>query len=227
MHLDSNSSVYDAVSIVLNKKCYSCHGLKRQRGKLRLDAPDFIIEGGEDGSILTAGQPYESSLLLRLLLPEEDEEHMPPPERSQLTGDEISLIHWWIANGASFEIKISEASMPDSIKLPVPDEPGIASGPTYGDIPDDEVPAAQPEDIKKLEAAGVIILPVSEGSNFLSANFINVPDSNAAEAVKKLLPVTQQLIWLKLSGKPTDGTGLFTPIGTGIPPEIESRSYWN
>ncbi len=125
IQLDSNSTVYDAVSMILNNKCYSCHGQKRQRGALRLDAPEFILAGGEDGSILKAGQPYESSLLLRLLLPEEEEEHMPPRERAQLTQDEISLIHWWIADGASFEIKLTAANLPDSLRLPTSGDPAV------------------------------------------------------------------------------------------------------
>jgi len=76
------------------------------------------------------------------------------------------------------------------------------------DAPEDQVRAAQPEDLTQLKAAGVIVLPVSEESNYLSANFINVQDSIVREIAKKLVPIAPQLIWLKLSGKPFDDTGI-------------------
>jgi mono/diheme cytochrome c family protein/uncharacterized membrane protein len=200
--LDSNSRVYDAVSIVLEQKCISCHGQKRQRGGLRLDQPDLIQSGGENGVILTAGRPLESSLLLRLLLPEEEEEHMPPAGRKQLNEDEINLIHWWIAEGASFETKISQASLPDSIRLPAPEGPSERTKPAFTDLPAETVTAADPRDIEAVRALGGIVLPVAEGSNHLSVNFINLPDEKAREALTLLIALADQLVWLKMSDKP-------------------------
>jgi mono/diheme cytochrome c family protein len=92
----------DIIEPILATKCYSCHGSSKQKGKLRLDLPNYIIEGGEDGKVLTAFEPGSSELINRLLLPTSNEEHMPPKEKPQLTQQEISLLHWWIESGASF-----------------------------------------------------------------------------------------------------------------------------
>ena len=56
------------VKPILTQRCISCHNAEKQKGKLRLDAPNFILAGGEDGPIIAAGKPLESELIKRLLL---------------------------------------------------------------------------------------------------------------------------------------------------------------
>jgi uncharacterized membrane protein/mono/diheme cytochrome c family protein len=107
----------DIIQPVLNDRCVSCHGSSKQKGELRLDDKDQILKGGESGKILTAGNPKESKLYTYLLLPEGDDKHMPPKGKVQLTIEQIKLIGWWIEQGSSFDKKVAQHKLPDSIKI--------------------------------------------------------------------------------------------------------------
>jgi hypothetical protein len=73
------ATVYaDIVQPMLQSKCYSCHGTKKQKGGLRVDDPQLLIKGGKDGEVIFPGKAEESELVKRLLLAREDEDHMPP-----------------------------------------------------------------------------------------------------------------------------------------------------
>jgi len=53
----------DVIKPILETRCYGCHGPNKQKGKLRLDEPDFILKGGKDGKIIVAGKADESNLI--------------------------------------------------------------------------------------------------------------------------------------------------------------------
>ena len=41
---------------------------------------------------------------------------MPPKGKPQLNERQVNLLHWWIANGNSFDKKVNEIEQPDKIK---------------------------------------------------------------------------------------------------------------
>src|SRR5664279_3421398 len=98
----------DIIQPMLQTRCYSCHGEKKQKSKLRLDDPQWILKGGKDGVIINDPSGKESKLLKRLMLPREDDDHMPPKQKPQLNEKEIALIHWWVDNGADFIRKVKD-----------------------------------------------------------------------------------------------------------------------
>ncbi len=104
------------VAPLLQEKCVSCHGSTKQKGKLRLDNPDFIQKGGKNGEIVVAGKVVDSELMRRLLLPKSDEKHMPPKEKNQLSEAEIKLLHWWIESGAAYDKKVKDLPQTEEIK---------------------------------------------------------------------------------------------------------------
>jgi len=133
---------------------------------------------------------------------------MPPKQRPQLQEDEIALIHWWIASGASFNKKVKELQQPEKIK------PVLTALQNMGDekkmlpdIPVNPVEKADEASIKKLQDSGVIILPVSQNSNYLSANFVTA-SRTGDDAMKLLLPLKKQLVWLKLGNTAITDKGL-------------------
>jgi hypothetical protein len=71
----------DLVKPILDSKCYACHASGKQKGKLRLDAPEHILKGGKGGVILVAGKTDESELIHRIVLPLDDDDHMPPKKK--------------------------------------------------------------------------------------------------------------------------------------------------
>jgi mono/diheme cytochrome c family protein/uncharacterized membrane protein len=97
----------ELIQPILEQRCYNCHGSNKSKADLRLDSPDFIKKGGENGSILTAGNPQKSTLYTYLVLPDDDDMHMPPTGKPQLTIEQINLIHAWIEKGGSFDKAMS------------------------------------------------------------------------------------------------------------------------
>jgi uncharacterized membrane protein/mono/diheme cytochrome c family protein len=199
----------DAIQPLFQARCYSCHGPNKKKGKLRLDTPEFIIQGGEDGKAVVPGKPDEGEMMKRLLLPLNNKDHMAPSEKPQLTKNEIELINWWISTGASFTQKIKELPQTDKIK-PVLDalQTGSSvSDNSMADIPQTEIKRADDDAIAKLKKAGVIIVPVAQNSNYLSASFVTA--SAGTDTLLKLLqPIQQQLVWLNLGNSSLTDTGM-------------------
>ncbi|MES1215318.1 MAG: c-type cytochrome domain-containing protein [Bacteroidota bacterium] len=199
----------DAIQPLLQARCYSCHGPNKKKGKLRLDTPEFIMLGGEDGKAVVAGKPDEGEMMKRLLLPLNNKDHMAPSEKPQLTKNEIELLNWWVSTGASFTKKIKELPQTDKIK-PVLDAlqtGSSASDNSAADIPQADVKKADDVAIAKLKNAGVIIVPVTQNSNYLSASFVTA--STGTDTLLKLLqPLQQQLIWLNLGNSSITDTGM-------------------
>lgn len=200
------AAVYtDVIQPVLKAKCYSCHGATKQKGNLRMDVNDLLMKGGKNGPVIVTGQPAESELVRRLLLPAEEKKHMPPKEKPQLTEQEVALLHWWIANGASFNKKVNEIPQDEKVK---PILTALQStGAAKEDVPAQPVAPAAVKDMDALRKAGATVIPVSQQSNYLEVNFISSPKT-ADSVMKLLLPLKQQLLSLKLSYTAISDTAL-------------------
>lgn len=83
---------------ILVERCYACHGVLKQQGKLRVDTAEFLKQGGKHGAGLLAGKPDESRLIERVSA--RDEEERMPPEGEPLKPEQIALIKLWVAQGA-------------------------------------------------------------------------------------------------------------------------------
>ncbi|WP_025145138.1 c-type cytochrome domain-containing protein [Pedobacter jeongneungensis] len=190
----------NAIQPLLKNRCYSCHGSEKQKGKLRLDQEEYILKGGEDGHTVVKGKADESELIKRILLPLNDEDHMAPKEKPQLSTNEIALLKWWINNGADFKKKFKDLPQGDDIK---PVLASLQKGEDAtaeiknNDIPTEEISAADDKSLKKLADAGVTIVPVSQNTNYLSANFVNV-QVMGKDILDLLKSIDKQLLWLKL-----------------------------
>ena len=191
----------DMVQPILQARCYGCHGPNKRKGKLRLDTPDYILKGGEEekGKAVVPDKPEESEMIRRISLDLKHEDHMPPKEKSQLTQDEIALLSWWVKTGADFTKKVKELEQTAEINpvLQAMQKGSSTIEKMLTDIPDKPVKPASASDIERLRTAGVIIIPVAQNSNYLSANFVTVTN-NADSLVKQLEPLEKQLVWLKL-----------------------------
>ncbi|TMI85183.1 MAG: hypothetical protein E6H10_04060, partial [Bacteroidetes bacterium] len=188
----------DVIQPLLQTKCYGCHGKNKQKGKLRMDDILRLMKGGKDGPVIVPGNAAKSEMVRRTSLPREDDDHMPPKEKPQLNEQEIALIHWWIASGASFDKKVKELDQPEEIK------PALISLQNeqrqriiIPDIPATPVAAADEAAIKKLKDMGVVVMPVAQNTNYLSINFVITKDFGDAQ-MPLLLPLKEQVIELKL-----------------------------
>jgi hypothetical protein len=168
----------------------------------------LFLKGGKNGIVLVPGKAAESDLMKRIALPREDEDHMPPKEKPQLTEKEIALLHWWVTTGASFDKKVSQLEQPEAIK-PVltalqhaPEAKQVAT-----DVPAEPVEPADEAALQKLRALGVVVMPVARNNNYLFANFVTATAISNND-LKLLLPLKQQLVWLKLGSTPITDAAL-------------------
>jgi mono/diheme cytochrome c family protein/uncharacterized membrane protein len=206
------ANVYSGiVQPIFQNKCYTCHNKSKKKGGLRLDEPAFILKGGKDGEVIKPGNADESDMIKRLLLPRNDEDHMPPKEKPQLKENEIALIHWWVATGASFDKKAKDLAQTDKIKPVLLALQSAVPKKTLSDVPEKPVEVADEKIIKQLREKGVAIIPVTRNSNYLSANFVTV-DSITSKEISLLSSLKNQLVWLKLCDKKIPDS-MLTTIG--------------
>jgi uncharacterized membrane protein/mono/diheme cytochrome c family protein len=180
---------------ILQNNCYSCHGPSKQKGGLRMDAPDALMKGGKDGVVILPGNGNGSELIKRLVLPAGDEHHMPPKEKRPLNERQLALIHWWIDQGADLSRKVKEMQQPDSVRPALLSLQHARSHRSMlSDVPTGAVEAAGTGDIEALRSRGIFVMPLAQNSNWLEVEFPTATDS----LVHLLLPIRRQLVSLKL-----------------------------
>lgn len=187
----------DVIKPILQTKCYSCHGANKQKGKLRMDDSLLLMKGGKDGKVIEPGNANTSAMIKRLLLPVDNEDHMPPKEKPQPSESQIDLLEWWISQGAIFGKKVKEISQTDKIKpLLLALQKTNLPEKKFFDIPEGTVGKADGSIIEQMKRHGVVVIPVSQNSNWLKVNFVTDTLINN-EDLKLLLALKNQLIWLK------------------------------
>ena len=196
----------DIIEPILATKCYSCHGESKQKGKLRLDLPNYILQGGEEGKVLTPYQPGSSEIINRLLLPTSNEEHMPPKEKPQLTKDEVALLHWWIESGANFTAAVKNTKQTAAIKgllasfLSGAGDGGDVANTSSGAsvLPTKNASPISADLLAQLNKEGIVVVPVVNGSNYVRANLIGV-ENLSAQTFQLLAKISNQLLQLNAS----------------------------
>lgn len=188
----------DIIQPMLQQKCYNCHGKSKQKGGLRLDSEEFILKGGKNGAVLHAGNKDSSEIYKRVVLDPLEEKHMPPKGKPQLTEQERVLLQWWIESGSAFNKKAKELNQTVQIKAALTAlEKQTVAVIKNADIPRQLVSKAADTVLAAMHKKGITILPVAENSNYLSANFVNLPRWDAS-AAGLLVQVKEQLLWLKI-----------------------------
>ncbi len=199
------------VNPILHSRCVQCHNAEKSKAGLRLDTPEMIKKGSEDGPVFVSGKSKNSDLIKVCLLPEEDDHHMPPRGKTQLKESDIALLSWWINQGAPFNKKVADLSVTDAIRpmlaslgnsgsvnadggkaaaangLPAPESPVLTM----------KVPAADPKIIDELKKSGLLVLPLSKEQNQLEISAVNALTFNDTQAAT-LLELSTQIVWLKL-----------------------------
>ncbi len=78
--------------------CLECHNREEPKGGLNLESYKSLLEGGDDGAVLTPGKA-ESSRIVRLV-EHKDKPFMPPKKAKQPRPEEVALLRAWIDAGA-------------------------------------------------------------------------------------------------------------------------------
>lgn len=82
----------------LVNECYECHGAKKQKGGLRVDSRDGLLQGGDSGPAIVPGDG-KRSLLIRSIRHETPDSSM-PKDRPQLPEAVIADFVTWVNQGA-------------------------------------------------------------------------------------------------------------------------------
>ncbi len=95
-------SFQDEILPILQKNCIACHSASEKQGKVVLESPQSMLQGGDVGAVIVPGRGTES-LLLKLAA-HSDEPLMPPADNDvsakDLTSAELGLLKLWIDQGA-------------------------------------------------------------------------------------------------------------------------------
>jgi hypothetical protein len=188
------------VAPVLKEKCIRCHGPSRQKGKLRLDQPEFILKGGKDGPVVRVEPWNESEIFKRIHLERDDEDHMPPKEKSQLSKKEISILSYWIEAGADFQAKLSALPRADSIISLLMDPSNQQGVGEIIEVAEEIIPFPNSNVIENLKSGGVVVSLLGQDNGYVSLNFMNADTTHLSSLVKELLLLHQQVSDLKLTG---------------------------
>ena len=185
----ADQAMFEAViNPILEDKCLSCHNPNKQKGGLLLSSIDMLLKGGESGKVLLPGNTADSKLISYLRLPINDDLHMPPKGKRQLTNDEIEMLSWWVASGASFEQTLGEIPTEAPVQAHLTRH-FSKSAPTL-DFADEST-------IARLNAEGIAVKAVSAASPYLEAYLGNRADLSLDD-LKKLRKVSDQLYSLDL-----------------------------
>lgn len=187
---------------IFEDKCVQCHNTQKIKGGLLMTTADGIKKGGDSGHFLKARDISQSLFLQRAKLPLDNKEHMPPRGKNQLTEDELSLLEWWIEEGATFSQPLDSIKQPNAVKTIIEKMNLRPKGVFALDIP-----AANPSKIKALNDKGVRIWSLAKDSPLLQVDLSN--DENiSSKTIASLGNFSKQIIDLDLGHSSVDDHAL-------------------
>jgi len=178
----------------LDQKCVSCHNQETQRGDLNLTNLEAILKGGDGGAVLVKGDALESELFHRVTMNTNSVKFM-PPKGVPLAYQEVRLLEYWIEQGHSAELAISDEDIPEDIKAII-EQYYKASTKKIPYVERVKMEAVSPEVMTNIEAAGFSINPLAANNNFVDVSFRGVITK---EKLQALTAVKDQLTLLNLS----------------------------
>ena len=214
----AKAKVFDDVLVpVLSAKCYDCHGADKDKGKLRLHTKADLLKGGKgSGSkIIVKGKLDDSELFYRMSLPKDDDDVMPPFDEDEphnpVTPEELKVFEAWILAGASFDAKVSDLkgdakSAAEKILKNPPKKKQSALAALQPQLP--KVEPANAKALEEIQKIGVLAMPIAQNTNALYINGSYVGEKFGDEQAKKLVGVSDQLLWLNLARTKVSDAGL-------------------
>jgi hypothetical protein len=181
----------DLVHPILENKCASCHNSKKSKGDLVMDTKELFLKGGKDGVPWDTTKADLGIMMRRLHMPIDEKEHMPPKGKTQLSDDEMFIIHEWVKTGANFEKKFTDLLPTDTLYVIGKKLLPSSSEENY------DFAAADESEVSKLNNNNRVIQPVALGSPALNATFFNSALFNIS-SLKELAPVNDKIVELNL-----------------------------
>ncbi len=106
---------------ILRKHCVECHAGDKKKGGLSMNTRASLLEGGENGVVVSAGQTQKSKLLDAIVSVDPDVRM--PPKGDRLSSAEVATLRAWVEQGAvwteGFAFKKPAYEPPLRPRLPV------------------------------------------------------------------------------------------------------------
>ena len=181
------------VEPILKDKCNACHNPSKAKGELIMASREGLLAGGKNGPVFNEENPLESEFLKRMHLPESEKKHMPPKGKKQLSGEEVQLLEWWVKNKACFDCTVQSMEGNEAVQ-PILDKYSS----TRTNLAAIKAAPVKEETLKKLNAAGLRVYPVAEGSPLLIVNLSHNQNLDQA-TVNKLKTIRKNIVELNLA----------------------------
>ncbi|MEI7650913.1 MAG: c-type cytochrome domain-containing protein [Verrucomicrobiota bacterium] len=97
---------------IFDAHCISCHGPKKEKGKLRLDTLEATLKGGKNPTFVM-GKADSSMLLARVFLERTAGDVMPPKAEKPMTEKEKEAIYAFV-EGQPIPDELSKAALADT-----------------------------------------------------------------------------------------------------------------
>jgi hypothetical protein len=192
---------------ILRDRCIECHQapyekngrLYKPKAGLRMDGLAHLIFGSDDGPVLIPNHPSKSAIYTRVTLPADDDDRM-PPKGEPLTTSQQDLLRQWIGQGADFGAWVGATDGVE--KLVRNDAIEQAKVPEFvtffQKLGRGREPISQQLITDLQKATGLLIRPIGKGSPLLEARVVTRHGRVNDEALKKLLPLENQLVRLDI-----------------------------
>lgn len=203
-----DATVFGAVvQPIFQQNCVSCHGPEKSKGGLRLDSLQAALKGGENGPAIVPSKPAEGLLLQRVRLPLAHEDHMPPEGKPQPSVADISLLEWWIQNGAPADKKVADLRTTPLIARILQERLGMpAPGPKT--VPPKPIDQVLPVASQLADELKIFVGPIAAGEPWLQCN-ASLAGTNFGDAdLARLSPIASNLRWLDLGSTAVGDSGL-------------------
>ena len=92
--------------------CVSCHGPKKEKGKLRLDTLEATLKGGKNPTFVI-GKPNSSMLLSRVFLDRTAGDVMPPKAEKPMTEKQKEALYAFV-EGQTIPDELAKAAIADT-----------------------------------------------------------------------------------------------------------------
>lgn len=216
---DSQSAVdpviYAAIiAPIFEKRCVQCHKEGKAKGDLRMDRFDLLMVGGKEGPAFVAGDAAGSRIIQRIELPEDDEEHMPPEGKPDIGAHELTLLKWWIDQGAEEAKTLSAMTLTDEVRAALakwgPLSPTPSPQPSSSSLLSPEPPdTALVDAVRQLrERFPAAISFESVGSSAVVFSAASLRKRFDDASLERLVPVIPQLVSLDLTATSVTDRGL-------------------
>lgn len=201
---DFNKSNPDSVLVfahliepVMKDKCVQCHNPNKIKGGLLMHTPEGLMEGGDGGSVLVSGDALGSEIFRRVTLPLRHAKFMPEGGGNPMSYAEVQLLKWWIDQGATFDVRLSEVEVPNEVKKILNDQYEINTE-VKSFVEMSTIEPASSTSIEQLQNAGFKVATLANKNNFLDIN-VGSGKEVSSELINQLKVVDKQVTWLDLS----------------------------